>query len=519
MWRKVNLIYDWLIKTPISKYTAIVLFLALVGTCFYFIREVYLETKGEIIVDEPKVYTRERLVNDRFREEAWLNYQLTLPKREEFYPPEARMSSSRNQKLGITAETTKSDGGEAGQDQTHMQSDATSLEKTKPDIATSPVDTFTDMSDYRDKVRNELMRTELDDRHDIEGNTLYRLNFDTAIIPGGNTHVSAAILVTITPNDKANDSIENQEALFNDWAREIQNLVDTLIDLNTRSFIALKSHTTEEDPLLPDDQIRFEAFLRNKICEQVKSLTEKLYPKNPPSEETLSCKILLESISKSEQDIFYECDSHPNPFFCEVEKLIGMYSHSYELAINNSNAVDFFDELKIQHTSPIDIKKLKDKIKKACSPPIPNSPPYEEVLFKADGNDFEAKPDDYKKCVKNAHDKSCKKDADYKSWARFTCIQSPPTNRILIAIGLLERLNAVSELPPDKLKELVLVKMEKEHYPIVIEELIRPYVRKKKSNIKISQISIKMIINSSQTIGKKLMNHLLIILMRDLIVS
>ena len=33
---------------------------------------------GEIYIDSPEIYTRERLVNDRFREDAWLKEMLKL---------------------------------------------------------------------------------------------------------------------------------------------------------------------------------------------------------------------------------------------------------------------------------------------------------------------------------------------------------------------------------------------------------------------------------------------------------
>ena len=38
---------------------------------------------------------------------------------------------------------------------------------------------------YREEVRSEIMETRLDDRHDILGNTLFRLKFDATILPYG----------------------------------------------------------------------------------------------------------------------------------------------------------------------------------------------------------------------------------------------------------------------------------------------------------------------------------------------
>jgi hypothetical protein len=58
-----------------------------------FIRDSLFETTGSIYISGPQVYTRERLVNDRYREDAWLLSEL---------------DGSRNLTFGITALTKTS---------------------------------------------------------------------------------------------------------------------------------------------------------------------------------------------------------------------------------------------------------------------------------------------------------------------------------------------------------------------------------------------------------------------------
>ena len=80
---------NWIKTIPGGWKTGSALLLILAGAYIYYIHYFPWKTEGEIIVDEPKVYTRERLVNDRFAEEAWLKQQLKVATRDNFLAPEA----------------------------------------------------------------------------------------------------------------------------------------------------------------------------------------------------------------------------------------------------------------------------------------------------------------------------------------------------------------------------------------------------------------------------------------------
>ena len=61
----------------------------------------------------------------------------------------------------------------------------------------SPVDEFRDRLAYREELRNEIIENRLDDRHDLDGNTLYRIKFDATVIPQHDTSGWALIKVLI----------------------------------------------------------------------------------------------------------------------------------------------------------------------------------------------------------------------------------------------------------------------------------------------------------------------------------
>jgi len=57
----------------------------------------------------------------------------------------------------------------------------------------SPIDVFRDRLAYREEIRSELIQNALDDAHDLASNTLYRLSFDTTVVPGADTSAWAVI--------------------------------------------------------------------------------------------------------------------------------------------------------------------------------------------------------------------------------------------------------------------------------------------------------------------------------------
>jgi len=54
---------------------------------------------------------------------------------------------------------------------------------------------------YREQIRSLMIENQLDDRHDLRGNSLYRLRFDATVLPGGNTRASAKVTISVLPPD------------------------------------------------------------------------------------------------------------------------------------------------------------------------------------------------------------------------------------------------------------------------------------------------------------------------------
>lgn len=146
------------------------------------------ETTGLIFVESPEVYTRQRLVNDRYRQDAWLRTQLDL-----INDPDATFVDLRRWRETVVRARIAA--GEAG-----------TLERAAaPPADTTPIDVpfgteFQLRSAARDKIRQLILENALDDRHDLSGNTVFGLKFDTSVLPGSNTWLSPAVIVRMEPN-------------------------------------------------------------------------------------------------------------------------------------------------------------------------------------------------------------------------------------------------------------------------------------------------------------------------------
>jgi hypothetical protein len=179
--------------------------------------------KGQILVDTPEVYTRERLVNDRFREDEWLTDALKQAR--------MKLDVSPGLQADEVAQTTTwaGDGAAAG-----GNGDSTSGSDAKhasPMMAVTlgqaaasgddpksirteavrvrPIQEFIDVSELRRVVRDELLENQLDDRHDLDANTLLRLKFDASVLPERGGTGWALVTVELLPWFLVNGSSED----------------------------------------------------------------------------------------------------------------------------------------------------------------------------------------------------------------------------------------------------------------------------------------------------------------------
>lgn len=154
---------------------------------------------GEIFVDGPQVYTRERLVNDRYQEDSWLNEMLRESRRVSFSYSGARGTEARN-RIGMglgqaPADAAANDRPPSEQTATPPMPGADGL----PDISQAPTFRLQALRAYREQIRTLMIENQLDDRHDLRGNSLYRLRFDATILPSEGSNLSAEIRITIRP--------------------------------------------------------------------------------------------------------------------------------------------------------------------------------------------------------------------------------------------------------------------------------------------------------------------------------
>ena len=233
-----------------------------------------LDTFGNIIVESPEVYTRERLVNDRLRQTVWLRKQMRAT---EDVLKEGVFRSHEGQWVEDVA--TVMSVRMAGEEQAGTTESANGAEERQQDRHDASVtnrkglgasiELFRAMKEYREQVRNELMQTQLDDRHDIDGNTVYRLNFNTTVVHGRRSDALAVIQVKLHHSNVREEAGRRlSDELLRDWAKELERA------LNVVARDRLKSLMFSDNP--DSDAADFYLWLRWKICRKLTQVAAKM---------------------------------------------------------------------------------------------------------------------------------------------------------------------------------------------------------------------------------------------------
>jgi len=81
----------------------------------------------------------------------------------------------------------------------------------------SPIEALHDKLAYREEIRNEILENQLDDRHDLRGNTLYRLNIDSTLIPSASNNSWAVVDVAVEAVDD-----RPTEDLYEEWVQSFR---------------------------------------------------------------------------------------------------------------------------------------------------------------------------------------------------------------------------------------------------------------------------------------------------------
>ncbi len=96
----------------------------------------------------------------------------------------------------------------------------------KTNVIGTPIDTLRDHIAYREEIRNEIFENQLDDRHDLKGHALYRLNVDTTVLPS-DTDIEAWAVVEVDVESKKLDG-RFYEDLYDEWRDELERELNIL---------------------------------------------------------------------------------------------------------------------------------------------------------------------------------------------------------------------------------------------------------------------------------------------------
>ena len=217
-------------------------------------------TTGVILVDSPEVYHRERLIQDRERQKAWLHQQLdvddaafevfeALISQQSLRSTTVSLGVDATPQAGLTIRETDAAVDALARDQAiadlehqirvaqltqqlQRAQEGESVELPEPSGAatsepgatgsseeegpdarsgtelpstsiasltarSSPASRFHDRLAFRELVRQEILENDLDDSHDLTGNTLYRWTFDATIFPQSDTSQWAVVQVDV----------------------------------------------------------------------------------------------------------------------------------------------------------------------------------------------------------------------------------------------------------------------------------------------------------------------------------
>jgi len=189
--RKFRFLFSYII--------VLLIFLLVAPGLLYFSVGIF-SSDGEIYVGSPSVYTRERLVNDRNEQDRWLKQQLSNFDNHIVLPSLYETSRS-----GIAGHIPRAE----GQSDVNQGNEKNSIDLPGQDFKQESTsldyrDMFLYNNNIRNVIRQKLVSNSLDDRHDLTGNSLYGLKFDTTVIFRNIMQRGARVDVRVTPTILSN---------------------------------------------------------------------------------------------------------------------------------------------------------------------------------------------------------------------------------------------------------------------------------------------------------------------------
>lgn len=190
-------------------------------------REVLYNPKKEglIAVSSPQLFTRERLINQRMEESAWIDSRIAavadmIEKKRFLKPTDIR---SVKEDINFTLQTQDTGDDDRGS--------SLPLEMINNLLEKDPLSEFKAANSYRQKLVQEKFQSILDDAHDTYSNTLQRLNFNLTISPALDHSTSvAAVSVTLEQPKDPEWIMQKYGELLNDVRDELQQTAQRMID-------------------------------------------------------------------------------------------------------------------------------------------------------------------------------------------------------------------------------------------------------------------------------------------------
>ncbi|MBE0621401.1 MAG: hypothetical protein IH605_12465 [Burkholderiales bacterium] len=238
---------------------------------------------GLILLETPQLFTRGRLVNDRFVEGTWLEGQLEktndLIKDDRFAGPDYIIFARKNLEIALGTRGAESPSSET-KDEVRNRLAALGLR-------TPPLDQFEDAVRYRTAIRNVLMSTALDDRHDIDGNTVYRLNFNVTVVPPRGSNQLAVVVANLSQAGNTDSLDKSNLDLLRDWKERLQQQLQDLIrdrretigrglDLEPKENVDFQTQLDRETDELLNDLGANDKSMRSRISEDFRKAYRRL---------------------------------------------------------------------------------------------------------------------------------------------------------------------------------------------------------------------------------------------------
>ena len=238
-----------------------------------------------IFVQSPEVYTRARLLNDRNDQKNWLTEQLEKTKKiQEFVTREEEASRSLNEKLRLGAQIAHRDAArppDNSKPDPQAQTRADNNGSPPPAANRSVLDRrptsllFKEINEHREEIRSELSRIQLDDRHDLGGNTAYTLRFPTSVV--GDFPAGRIGLLRVRA-ELPGVTLDKVEVALESWRNNVQSVYSSSLRDIALSLSSAGDQSLEDLGLSSSD---FREYVVHKmLCERMEQFC-------PPHERNL----------------------------------------------------------------------------------------------------------------------------------------------------------------------------------------------------------------------------------------